>query len=174
MDGDELDAALEVCNSIEGFDTHESNKILLQRARNVQLEAFDRKDTSTWAQEDREKYCNLILQAAAETRNVSGSGGSVLSRTSMCHAHTTTRPSLLADQASEGVDPRREEARGGVVPHLRVPRPQRAPADGAACVPACRGGCGGGPAAGVCDGGRCSGRGEGSAAGDGGDIAGWW
>ena len=70
MDGEELDEALEVCNSIEGFEDHKINRILLKRAQASQEEAFERKDTSTWPQEDRERYSDFILGAAHESRNI--------------------------------------------------------------------------------------------------------
>ena len=70
MDGDELDAALEVCLEIPGFRENEANQILLARAEKVREEAFERKDTSNWAQADREQYTNLVLQKAHESRNI--------------------------------------------------------------------------------------------------------
>merc|ERR1719424_2158067 len=70
MDGDELDAALEDCLEIPGFRENEANQILLARAEKVREEAFERKDTSNWAQADREQYTNLVLQKAHESRNI--------------------------------------------------------------------------------------------------------
>ena len=70
MSGERIDAALEDCHLIPGFGDNETNQILLKWADKVRQEAFDTIDTSTWAQEEREKYANFVLRKAYESRNI--------------------------------------------------------------------------------------------------------
>ena len=70
MNGDQLDAAMEECYAIEGFEDDPTNQNLIKRAEVVREEAFDTVDTSTWAQAEREKYSDFVScsTTAAHTR----------------------------------------------------------------------------------------------------------